>query len=246
MVDPKILGNNEILFKMLKDHSRCLRIGRLVHGVVHNLNGSVQILSMQMEMMRKLMDKKDDRSHAFILEKMEQCASQIEHLRGILTGLETEPFDAERGTSQKIQLHELIERALDFFRHNLFFKHQVKVNKNFTSRLPSLRGDETDFHEGLLNLIENAIEAMEETPRKELTLITRASHEHIQLIIQDTGCGVPDHLRGYLFTPFFTTKNGNHYGIGLYMTRQLLTPYGAIVEPFSRQGETLFSVKVPR
>lgn len=243
MVDQKIFENIETLFAVLKDRSRHLRMGSLMGGVVHNLNGSIQILSMQMEMIQRTMARKDGKSHSSIQEKMDQCMAQIDKLKSMLEVLHLRERDEEG--SRRINLNEVIEREIGLFHHHLFFKHHVKVKKNFSGRLPSLQGHEVDFSEGLSSLIENAVEAMEETPRKELTLTTRAGNGHIQVVITDTGCGIPGELRPRLFTPFFTTKNGGHYGLGLFMARKLLTPYGVSIEPHFKEGETLFSVKFP-
>lgn len=245
MVDQKILENIETLFAFLKDRSRLSRMGSLINGVAHNLNGSIQILSMQMELIQRMMAKKDGKSHASIHEKMDQCMAQIDKLKSMLEVLHPRNEDEAKGDLRKVNLNEVIEREIELFHHRLFFKHHVKIKKNLSGRLPLLQGHEVDFSEALSNLIENAVEAMEETPRKELALTSRAGNDHIQVVISDTGCGIPDELRPRLFTPFFTTKNGNHYGMGLFMAREFLNPYGAIIEPHFKEGETLFSIKIP-
>jgi signal transduction histidine kinase len=245
MVDQKIIENIDPLFDALKDRSRLARMGSLMGGVLHNLNGTIQILSMQMEMIQRTMARKERKNHPPIQEKLNQCMDQIDKLKSMLEVLHPGEGSEEEKGPKKINLNEVIEKEIGLFHHRLFFKHHVKVKKNFSGRLPSLRGHEADFSEGLSNLIENAVEAMEETPRKELTLTTRAGDDHLQVLIADTGCGIPDQFRPRLFTPFFTTKNGSHYGLGLFMTHKLLAPYGAIIEPFFKEGETLFSIKIP-
>jgi len=245
MVDQKILENIETLFAVLKGRSRHSRMGSLMGGVVHNLNGSIQILSMQMEMIQRTMAKKDEKSHSSLQEKMDQCMAQIDKLESMLEVLHPrESSDGEEGP-RKINLNEVIGREIGLLHHHLFFKHHIKVKKNFSSRLPLLQGHEVDFSEGLANLIENAVEAMEKTSDKNLTLTTRAGNNHIQVVITDTGCGILDELRPRLFTPFFTTKTGKHYGLGLFMAQKFLNPYGASIEPHFKEGETIFSVKIP-
>ncbi|MBM4341521.1 MAG: HAMP domain-containing histidine kinase [Deltaproteobacteria bacterium] len=245
MVDQKIPEKMETLFDVLKKRSRHSRLGSLMGGIVHNLNGSIQIVSMQMEMIERMMAKNDVENHLSIREKIGQCMTQIDKLKSMIEVLQTEERDEEREKISRINLNELIEGEIRLFHHHLFFKHHVKVKKNFSSRLPSLHGHEVDFKEGLSNLIENAVEAMEKSPRKELTLTTRAGNGQILVVIGDTGCGVPEELRPRLFTPFFTTKNGNHYGLGLFMARKLLDPYKASIEPHFKKGETFFSLKIP-
>lgn len=245
MVDPQLLENDEKLILALRDLSRSARVGSLIQGVSHNLNGVIQILSMEAEMIHRMTKRVEEGRLAPLREKVEHCLGQIDKLKALLNNLQTLSASEEIQSSKKVHLNEVLEKVIAFFNHNLFFKHQVRVKKNFTSRMPAFEGEEADFEEGLSTLIENAIEAMEEAPQKLLTVTTRASHDSIQVVIGDTGCGVPENLRPRLFTPFFTTKNGPHHGLGLYLARKLLTPYQATIEPHFREGETLFFVKIP-
>ncbi len=243
MDERHLFENLDTLIAFLKDRSHSARIGSFLNGVVHNLNGSIQILSMQMEMIQKMVSGGQGKGHPSLKEKMDQCLVQIDKMRSLLEGLSLrEEVDP---SGQKVHLNEVIEKVLGLFHHHLFFKHQIKVKKNFSSRMPLLQAQEVDFREALSNLMDNAVEAMVETSRKELTLTTRAGLDHLQVVVADTGCGVPKELRPRLFMPFFTTKNGNHYGLGLFMTRKLLTPYGASIEPHFKEGETFFSIKIP-
>lgn len=233
------------LFDLLKDRTRYARLGSLIQGVSHNMNGSLQVLYMQMEMIRKMMAHGDGKGNSALQEKMDQCFAQMEKIRAMLEALNLGSIGEMEEDCRKVDLNDVIEGALSIFHHHLFFKHHVEVKKNLSARLPLLYGQPTDFIEGLSLLVENAIEAMEDAPRKELTLTTRKGLEHLQVVIADTGCGVPEEFRSRLFTPFFTTKNGRHYGLGLYMTKKILHPYGTSIDPHFRAGETLFSVKIP-
>jgi signal transduction histidine kinase len=64
-------------------------------------------------------------------------------------------------------------------------------------------------------------------------------------MIKDTGCGISEEIKPDLFKPFCTSKGGKHHGLGLFISRELLTPYGASFSFFSRAGETTFSVRFP-
>ncbi|MCX8117541.1 MAG: ATP-binding protein [Desulfobacterota bacterium] len=245
MSDFQRIDDIEKLLLVLRDRSRMARLGSLIRGVAHNLNGTLQVLSMQAEMVQRIAHRLDEKTVSTLREKVEHCVGQIDKLREMLLILQMASPSNEATEVQKVHINEVLEKTVGLFHHHLMFKHQIEVKKNFSSRIPSLKGHAIDFEEGLSNLIENAIEAMEETSQKILTLTTRASQDHIQVVIGDTGCGVPESLRPKLFTPFFTTKDGSHYGLGLYMARRLLAPYGATIEPHFKEGETLFSVKIP-
>jgi two-component system NtrC family sensor kinase len=138
-----------------------------------------------------------------------------------------------------------LDESLALLYHNLFFKHQVKVIKRLSPALPPIKGRYSDLNQGFWNLLENAVEAMENSPIKELTLDTKTDGNQIRVIIQDSGCGVPEQIKAQLFQPFLTTKGGKHPGLGLFISKILMQICGASFEVFSREGETRFTIYLP-
>ena len=235
----------EKLFDAFLDRYRFSTLGSLVKGIIHNFNGSVQILSMQMELLQGMLASGKEEIKPSILVKMEQSLEQIDRMKTMIEILNKKGARDDNLTPQDIYLNELLEEELSLLQHHLYFKHQVKVKKSLYPQLPPLKGIYNDFSEGLLSLVHNAIEAMKETPQKELTLITQVEDHHVQLSIRDTGCGISEEIRPHLFQPFFTTKGEDHFGLGLFVSRELLTPYGASFNYTSREGETIFSINFP-
>jgi signal transduction histidine kinase len=216
-------------------------LGALLKGVIHNLNGSLQILSMQMELLQRMLSKEEGK----VQEQMGKCLGQMDQFREMLDCLIQKGIHDEQDAPQSISLNELLEEELSLLHHNLFFKHQVQLHKDLASPLPLLTGSYGDFSQGVGNLIQNALEAMEGSSHKELTLMTRVQGDRIRLSIKDSGCGIPEELKPRLFQPFLTTKGERHPGLGLYLARQLLGPRGAVFQVSSREGETLFEVSFP-
>jgi signal transduction histidine kinase len=216
-------------------------LGNLLKGVVHNLNGSLQILSMQMELLQRTLPQGEPKLQG----QMEKCLGQIDKFRGMLELLIQKGVHDEQDSPQALQLNEILEEELSVLYHDLFFKHQVKVHKDLASPLPLLRGHYVDLSQGLSNLIQNALEAMEGSPRKELTIMTRLQGNLLRVSVKDTGCGVPEEIKPNLFQPFFTSKGGKHPGLGLYIARQLFSPYGGTFQVSSQPGETILEVSFP-
>jgi two-component system NtrC family sensor kinase len=235
----------EKLFCAFIDRFRYSTLGALVKGIVHNLNGSLQVLSMQMELFQVVLAKEAEKIDASVYERMEKCLEHVDRLKGMVEVLIQKGNHDEQDDPQDIQLNELLEEKLFLLHHDPFLKHQLRVNKAFFPQLPRLKGYYIDFSEGLFNLIRNALEAMEETPQKEMTLTTKAENHQVWVAIKDTGCGISEEIRPHLFKPFFTTKGGKHHGLGLFLAKELLTPYGASFDYVSRNGETVFSVSFP-
>ena len=216
-------------------------LGVLLKGVIHNLNGSLQILSMQMELLQRMLPQEEPKLQG----QMEKCLGQIDKFRGMLDLLIQKGVHDEQDSPQALQLNEILEEELSVLHHNLFFKHQVKVRKELASPLPLLRGHYLDLSQGFSNLLQNALEAMEGSPQKELTVMTRVQGNLLWVSLKDTGCGIPEEIKPSLFQPFLTSKGGKHPGLGLYITRQLFSPYGATFQVSSRPGETIWEVSFP-
>jgi signal transduction histidine kinase len=236
-IDPQV---QKLLFAFI-DRYRNSTLGALLKGIVHNLNGSLQILSMQMELLQRTLPPKENR----VQEQMEKCLGQIDKFKGMLDLLIQKGVHDEQDIPQNIHLNELLEEELALLHHNLFCKHQVQIHKDFSFPLPPLKGCYLDFSQGLSNLIQNALEAMEQSSRKELTLKTQVKGDQVQVIIKDTGYGIPEDLKPHLFKPFFSNKGGKHQGVGLYITRELLAQYGASFRCSSKKGETIFEISFP-
>jgi two-component system NtrC family sensor kinase len=97
----------------------------------------------------------------------------------------------------------------------------------------------------LVNLISNAVQAMEGKGR--LTLTTRVEDGKKIVMISDTGCGIPKALLPKIFEPFFTTKvAGKGTGLGLSIVHKIVTKYGGSISVESDQGKgTTFRVQFP-
>jgi signal transduction histidine kinase len=223
------------------DRYRYSTLGELLKGIIHNLNGSLQILSMQMELLQRALAHED----AKIQDQVKRSLGQIDRFKGMLDPLIQKGVRDEQDSPQPINLNEILEEELSLLHHNLFFKHHVRVQKDLSSPLPPMKGYSVDFSQGLSNLIRNALEAMENSDPKELTLTTRVRGERVTVAIQDTGRGIPEEIKPHLFKPFFTSKGGKHPGIGLYLARELLAPYEASFHFYSGEKGTVFEVHFP-
>ena len=239
--DPSLPSSSQKLLAAFIDRYHYSNLGILLKGVVHNLNGSLQILSMQMELLQRMLPQGDPNLQG----QVEKCQGQMDKFRGMLELLIQKGVHDEQDSPQDLQLNEILEEELSVLHHNLFFKHQVKVHKKLAFPLPLLRGHYVDLSQGFSNLIQNALEAMEGSRQKELTIMTRVQGNLIRFSLKDTGCGIPEEIKPNLFQPFFTSKGGKHPGMGLFISRRLLSPFGATFQVSSQPGETIFEVSFP-
>jgi two-component system sensor kinase FixL len=88
----------------------------------------------------------------------------------------------------------------------------------------------------LVNLLRNALEAMEDSERRELVVTTRLLDvATVEITVTDTGAGIPEDLMGRVFEPFVSTK-GNGMGLGLSICRSIVEAHGGKIEAVAAPG----------
>ncbi len=123
-------------------------------------------------------------------------------------------------------LNAIVENALAVFRGRL---QGIRVEKNLAPALPQVNVDPEQFKRVIVNLVDNAAEALQESPLKELYIATAATGaDAVEVIIADTGCGVSQEDREKLFLPYFSTK-GRGTGLGLAIVNRILTDHDAVI-----------------
>ena len=165
--------------------------------------------------------------------------SGIEELRGILDDIVSEVRRAgevirrlrtlfRKGEVQReaISLNELAADVLKLMNSQLV-NHDVRVHVELAEGLPLVDADRVQIQQVLINLILNAIDAMEETPigdrRLTVSTMVRADND-VEVRVSDTGCGFPRGQSERLFEPFHTTKSQG-IGLGLAVSRTIVAAH---------------------
>jgi two-component system, NtrC family, sensor kinase len=232
--------------------------GRLVAGIVHRMNTPLQVLSFQLELLEQKsreeweilaaippeVAEKLAPLNACQREKLGQVRSEIDKLQSLARDLILQGVHEEARDKQPLNLNQLIEDELHLYAAQPFFQHRVRKEIRFQPHLPPLYGHYLDFSQSFRNLLDNALEAMAGTDRRELMVVTAQEDGCSILALGDTGPGLSPEVQPLIFRPFFTTKRG-HAGLGLFMVRRLLAPYGAGIKVDSVPGSTWVRVYLP-
>ena len=149
-------------------------------------------------------------------------------------------------------LHDGLDSTLIILHHRLTQTpgHPITLEKNY-GNLPEVQCYPGLLNQVFMNLISNAIDALEDTQTPKITLKTHVTPQHVIIIIQDNGPGIPQNAQAHIFDPFFTTKElGKGTGLGLSISHQIITEqhHGTIVcescESNAQQGTT-FTLTIP-
>ncbi|MCM8812057.1 MAG: ATP-binding protein [Candidatus Omnitrophica bacterium] len=225
------------LKKQLRQTEYRASIGKIARGIAHELNNPLDGVL---------------RYTHLALEKMPEDAPEREYILHVKEGLDrmvraaTAFLEIARQTSSTTgrlaDLNRLIEDALLLFRHRSKFQ-QVEVIKDFQEKLPPVM--DAGLQHAVMNLIKNSFDAM--PTGGTLTVATRCENAHVDVLIQDTGCGIPEEVRSRLFEPFFSTKpphQGN--GLGLIIAKEAVERSGGSIDFTSQTGiGTTFRIHVP-
>jgi signal transduction histidine kinase len=119
----------------------------------------------------------------------------------------------------------------------------VKIVKDLDETIPLVTVDAAQIRQVLLNLIQNAVVALE--GEGTVTVKTRAAGDHFEVFISDTGRGIPEEVREKIFAPFFTTRSAGT-GLGLAIAKKIVEDHNGTITFESKPGEgTTFIVRLP-
>jgi two-component system, NtrC family, nitrogen regulation sensor histidine kinase NtrY len=140
-------------------------------------------------------------------------------------------------------LNQIVENALSVFEGRL---DGIRLDKDLGPDLPLVRVDREQFKRVVVNLVDNAAEAMQDSLVKRLYIGTRASESClVELVIADTGCGVSREDKEKLFLPYFSTK-GRGTGLGLAIVNRILADHEATIRVEDNQPTgARFIVELP-
>jgi nitrogen fixation negative regulator NifL len=133
-----------------------------------------------------------------------------------------------------VDINQLLREALSVSTERLLSKGVV-VDWQPTPVLPKLVGKESQLRGLFKQLIDNALDAMDEKNllRRELNVLTlHPAMDVLQVVIEDSGFGIPEEMRVKVFEPFFSTKGkgGKRAGMGLVMVKQVINEHNGSIE----------------
>lgn len=149
----------------------------------------------------------------------------------------------DQGAQQLVDVHQGIEDTLRLFSCKL--KHGVTVKRSYDDTIPKILAYGSELNQVWTNLIDNAVDAMDNKGILELT--TQNKGDRLVVTITDSGAGIPAEVRSRIFEPFFTTKPvGKGTGLGLEAVRRIVENrhHGSITLD-SHPGRTCFSICLP-
>ena len=241
-LEEKVHQRSEELVAMqarVAQSERLASLGLLAAGVAHEINNPLgAILALTALTLEDI--PASDPNH----ENLVEVVKQSERCRGIVKGL-LDFSRQSKGTMEPLDFNAIVQDTLALIgRQALFFN--IRIVKDLDPRLPAVTGDRSQFQQVLMNLLINAVQAMEE--KGTITIVTRSVREDsVEVVVSDTGHGIPQEQIDRIFDPFFTTKAGGHgTGLGLSIAYGIVTTHRGTISVESEVGKgTRFTVRLP-
>jgi two-component system, LuxR family, sensor kinase FixL len=223
--------------------SRLTAMGEMASALAHELNQPLSAIANYMKGSRRLLANHQDQSAGLLRDAME-AAEQALRAGDIIRRLRD--FAARGESERRVEdVKKLIEEASALALVGAKDKG-IRVRFAFTPRLDHVLADKVQVQQVLLNLIRNAIDAMETTNVRELVIATApAADNMVEISVADTGAGIAPEIAGQLFQPFVTTKSQG-MGVGLSISRTIIESHGGSITPRSNPGGgTIFTFTLP-
>ncbi len=221
-------------------------IGKYASQIVHDLNSPIQAIMggvelSDMEMAEEVCDLKK------ICRYFDIIRSQAHDLEKIISTILMHARDKTLYKREQIAINEVIKKELNFFKLDPIFKYKVDKHLELSDNLPYVVGNPVQMKQIIDNLVKNAIDAMEHSQEKRLSVETRVEDNTVTIRISDTGEGIAEEDLGRIFSPDFTTKPiGKGTGLGLASVKTMVESYSGDIRVESTKGKgTTFIVNIP-
>lgn len=240
-------SEKEMMNQQVIETSKLASVGELASGVAHEINNPVAIMVEEAGWIQDLLEE-EEFSNSENLEELKRALKQIKTQGSRCKEITHKLLSFARKTessNQEIDLTELIVELIDLTRQRTKYSN-VKVEVNMLTDLPTITASSTELQQIFLNLVNNAIDAMEQSGG----IVTISSQHHSNKIlvkVSDTGPGIPQSNIDRIFDPFFTTKPvGKGTGLGLSICYGIVKKMGGDINVESEAGVgTTFSVFLP-
>ncbi len=218
--------------------SRLITIGELTACFAHETTNPLMLIRGHL----RLIEENLPENHPIRLnfEVIDRASRRIEDMAKRLLD-----FSRKRKLkSERCDVSLLINESLSFVQPYLQGQN-VEVQLNIDSRLPQVRLDRWRLVQALVNLFQNAADAMSQSDLRILRVSAECETGRLRISVADTGHGILPADQQRVFEPFFTTKGERGTGLGLYVTKRVVEEHGGTIRVQTTDRGATFVISLP-
>jgi len=221
-------------------------IGRLAAGVAHEINNPLQMILAQAGWIEELLSDEQQETmknldeYKTSIKKIHLHVDRAAAITHRLLGFSRKIS----GEQTEVQVNDLVQESVSFLEKEAE-NNQVAIELQLAEDLPTIMVEGNRLQQVILNLVDNALDAVGSNGKIEV--VTTTEHDRIVIIIKDNGPGIPPEVMEKIWDPFFTTKEqGKGTGLGLSISQNIIRTLGGEIGAAGRKGGgTVFTITLP-
>lgn len=249
----KVLGRfaeadreKEMMNRQVIEAGKMASVGELAAGIAHEVNNPVAIMVQEAGWMADLLEEEEFKQIQN-LDEFKRALTQVDVQGHRCKEITHKLLSFARKTSpevEKVQVNEVIEEVVAIT--DIAAYMNVAMKTDLDGNLPPISGSQTEIQQVILNLVNNSLYALEKDGGT-ILISTRLEDEHVLLVVEDDGPGIPEANMERIFDPFFTTKPvGKGSGLGLSICFGIVKRMGGQIDVDSQIGKgTRFEIRFP-
>ncbi len=200
--------------------------GRLTASIAHEINNPLQAVQncLHLATRGELPPKKKREYLDLAKSELDRLQTTVQRMLEFYRPGAVEP--------QRVNVARSLRHVITLMAPQLESR-EIKVVTSISSKLPSVSAVSNQLEQVFINLILNAYDAMPKGG--ELRISAQPLKDTVEILIQDTGCGIPDEMRNKIFEPFVSTKEGGT-GLGLSVSYGIIAAHGGSLDLISESG----------
>lgn len=226
----------------IRRSERLASIGELAASIAHEIRNPLGAISNSVCMLKRDLALDGDDQKLF-----EMVVEETDRLNSIITNFLTFAHPAAYHFVRS-DILAIIDETLLLLQRDERFNEKIKIIKVYENDVPRVYLDQNWIRKVFWNLLVNSIDAM---PRggKIYIHVRRTNvpnNEEIEIVVADTGKGIPPEIMKKIFEPFFTTKKAKGTGLGLPIVHRIVDNHGGVIDVKSERNKgTAFTIRLP-
>lgn len=230
-------------------------LGEMATGIAHEINQPVNVIKLIVTGLLRQNHLHNGLEPENVIEELKTINQQTIRVQKIIKHMKAFAHKKTARINDQIDINQPLRDCFLLIGQQLK-NHDIRVSLDLAEGLPKVAADATLLEQVIINLINNARDALDELntgendgdrPDKQLAIRTFAENGSVLMQISDNGCGIPDSVRGRIFEPFFTTKKvSKGTGLGLSISYNLISLMNGELKLLANRGVgTHFQISLP-